>query len=154
MNHLTNISIAPLLANRIVLCSAGQSKEEVLSQLVKLICRTVPALDASSLQKQLLQREQTMSTTLDTGLSIPHIRVDEVEQVTAALAILPEALPDTSGKQIKAMFLFLSPNRSAFFQQHLQLLAHLAETFTPELLTRLSCAVTTQEVLEELEKRQ
>lgn len=150
---MKQLAITSLISDRIILGCAGQTKKEILSQLVRLICRTERNLDAALIEKQLLQREQSLSTTLDTGLSIPHIRIDELEQVIAALAILPKALPEAGNKQIKAMFLFLSPNRPEFFQQHLQLLAHLAETFTPELLARLSCAVTTQEVLESLDNK-
>ena len=129
------------------------SKTEVVEHLVQLVCKENASLDVQEVLPQILQREESMSTTLDTGLSIPHARLEEVENISAALAICPQGMQDPSKPEISvhAMLLFLSPAQPAFFQRHLQFLAAVAETFQPELMKELLSCATVQEIIEKLE---
>ena len=100
------------------------SKTEVIERLVYLVCQGNPSLDVQEVLPQILQREESMSTTLDTGLSMPHARLEEIEKFSVALAVLPKGIQDPSKPEvsIRAMLLFLSPAQPAFFQRHLQFL--------------------------------
>lgn len=136
------INIAALLQDRIFILPGRPAKEDVLKRLTQAVCRTAEALDAQTVWEQIVQRERGLGTTLDTGLSIPHVRLEELEEFKAALAVLPQGIQDGAGRtETKAVFLFLSPARPVYFQKHLQLLACLAETFSPTFLAGLSrCA--------------
>lgn len=129
------------------------SKTDVIKQLTKVVCRGGSNLDEAEVLAQVLKREEGISTTLDTGLSIPHARLEELDAFKAALAVLPQGIEDPSGPhlEIKAMFLFLSPARQAFFQQHLQILAALAEVFKPEFISALSTCQNAQQVLDKID---
>lgn len=83
---------------------------------MRTVCRDYPQLDPADVASQVLKREEGISTTLDTGLSIPHARLEELGDFTAALAVLPEPLRDqtNSDLSIRVMFLFLSPAKPAF----------------------------------------
>ena len=140
------ISLFSLVGERIVLVKQPFTKQQLLKQLVQQIGQAVSGLDPTFILEQIVQREQAMSTTLDTGINIPHVRVEGLDRIMAALAVLPRPLLDTNGKQIKAMFLFLSPARPEFFQQHLQVLATLAETFTADFLMQLTAATHEQQI--------
>ncbi len=135
-----------LPAQRIFLFRDPASKDEVLEQLLRVLCLDGGVLDRREVQRQIAEREKGMSTTLDTGLAIPHVRLEELERFEAALAVLPQGLPDPAAhKEIKVLFLLLSPARPAFFQKHLQVLGLLAQTFTPELMARLGACTTAAE---------
>lgn len=136
-------NLSSLLAPGSVFVIGGKpSKAEVIKRLVQAACQGESKLDGEDVLAQVLKREDGISTTLDTGLSIPHARLEELDGFKAALAILPEGIQDPAGPnlEIKAMFLFLSPARQAFFQKHLQILAALAEIFKPEFIAELAAS--------------
>ncbi len=148
-NTTGKFKISRLLpSDRIFLVEGKPAKAEVIGRLTQAVCRGEQQLDASEVLAQVLKREEGISTTLDTGLSIPHARLEELENFKAALAVLPQGIEDPSGPhlEIKAMFLFLSPARQAFFQQHLQILASLAEVFKPDFIAELAACADAQAV--------
>ncbi len=145
--------ISSLLSpERIFLVTDKPAKAEVIRRLTQAVCSGENNLEASDVLAQVLKREEGISTTLDTGLSIPHARLEELDSFKAALAVLPQGIEEPSGPhlEIKAMFLFLSPARQAFFQQHLQILSALAEVFKPDFIAELSMCKTVQEIAAKL----
>lgn len=153
-NQTGKFKISSLLpAERVFRIEGKPAKAEVIERLTRAVCAGVPNLDADEVLAQVLKREKGISTTLDTGLSIPHARLEELEGFQAALAVLPQGIEDPSGPhlEIKAMFLFLSPARQAFFQQHLQILAALAEVFKPEFISALTTCQNARQVLDKLD---
>lgn len=139
-NEQSKLSLGSLITpSRVLFAQGYPGKKELIEALVRTVCRDYPQLDPADVASQVLKREEGISTTLDTGLSIPHARLEELSDFTAALAVLPEALrdPNNSDLPIRVMFLFLSPAKPAFFQKHLQILSTLAETFKPEFIQEL-----------------
>lgn len=140
---------------QIYIVPPGQTKQAVIRRLVELICHAEPALGPEEVLREVLRREEGISTTLDTGLSIPHARLEEIADFKAALAVFPTPLPDPVNPHhtIKAMFLFLSPSKPEFFQRHLQILAALAQTFKPEFMDELAQLQMPQDVLAHFKPR-
>lgn len=140
---------------QICIVPSGQTKQAVIRRLVELICHAEPALGAEDVLREVLRREEGISTTLDTGLSIPHARLEEIADFKAALAVFPAPVPEPHNPHhaIKAMFLFLSPSKPEFFQRHLQILAALAQTFKPEFMDELAQLQTPQDVLAHFKPR-
>ena len=85
---------------------------------------------------KVLEREQGISTTLDTGLAVPHARMDNLPDICAVLGLVPQGLrdPKQADLTIRAVFLFFSPNRQEAFTQHLHLLRGVSQLFQPELI--------------------
>ncbi len=133
---------------RVLLAEDYPSKKELISALVQVVCRDYKQLDPADVAAQVLKREEGISTTLDTGLSIPHARLEELTDFAAAVAVLRKPLRETSGNElpIRVMFLFLSPAKPAFFQKHLQILSALAEKFKPEFIEELALLSNAEEV--------
>ncbi|MBE6420606.1 MAG: PTS sugar transporter subunit IIA [Elusimicrobium sp.] len=115
------------------------SQAELIMRLAQLACKHLPQLNAQEVAEQVLKREQGIGTTLETGLGIPHARVEELEDFAAAFAVLPAPLITPTGASVRVMFLLLSPAQTPFFSKHLQLLASLAEKFTHPFVEKL-CA--------------
>jgi mannitol/fructose-specific phosphotransferase system IIA component (Ntr-type) len=100
--------------------------------------------------------DEGISTTLDTGLSLPHARVDGLAEIAAALAILPQGVKDPKqpGAPVRAMFLFFSPNRQDAFTRHLQVLRGVSTLFQADLLDELCALKTPKAALDLLRSRQ
>lgn len=144
---MTQSGISGLLnSNNTLLVTDSIKKEDLIARLAELACAGLSETDAKDVLAHVLRREAGISTTLDTGLAIPHARVDEISDFRAALAVLPNGIKD-GGMEIKVMFLFLSPAEPKFFQKHLQLLAELSETFKESFTAALTRAKSTDEIL-------
>jgi PTS system nitrogen regulatory IIA component len=137
---------------RVIIVKGAKGKESIIAKLVSFIARDYPKLEKDVILDKVLKREQGISTTLDTGISIPHARIDEIKDFVVALALIPNGLRETSGQsvEIKAMFLFLSPSDTAFFQKHLKLLAILSSTFQPEFIEKLCRLKTPRQIIKEI----
>lgn len=117
----------------------GKSKDEILESLVHRLCEK-KGLDAKSFLAKAIEREKGISTTLDTGLSLPHGRMDSLDKIVAALAIIPGGVtdPKQADLTIRLMFLFYSPNKQESFPLHLQLMRGIASLFQAPLIDELS----------------
>ena len=144
----TNFPLA-LSAKKIFIINDDISKHDLVVKLVNAACADLP-LDKEEILSAVLKREQGISTTLDTGLSIPHARVDALAAFQAAAAVLPKGITDDYGLEIKVMFLFLTPSGPAYFPQHLKLLAALAEKFNDAFIEQLAACKNEEEVLRKI----
>lgn len=146
------INIADLIAQRVWLAPAETNKQQVLEQSARLLCEADPALHFEEIFPQILAREEELSTTLDSGLSIPHVRLENFDKTVAALAVLPRPLQDSNGLPIKAVFLFITPVRSEFFQTHLLVLSAAVERFSPSFMDKLAVCQTPEEIVQLLQQ--
>ena len=134
-----------LPASKILLLPNMDCKKEVLHRLVVTAWPEISAQEAADLALQIEKREETISTALRTGIAFPHIRVEGIKELKAALALFPKPFPFSGGKKVRALLLFLSPADPAFFRQHLQFLSIGAQTFTADFVRKLSaCSQATQ----------
>ncbi len=138
-----------LNSQQVYLINNPTTKQELVQYLVSNICAGT-ALNQEEVFKAIIKREQGISTTLESGLSIPHARLEGLTSFKAVLAVIPQGIKDAYGKNIKVMFLFLSPSGVQYFPEHLKLLAKLAETFTPAFIDELTGLKTTEEIAAKL----
>lgn len=84
------------------------------------------ALPVERLRDGILEREQTMSTAVGHGVSIPHAYVDGLDATRCTVGVIPSGLPieTADGAPIRLVFLLLSPKDRA--EVHLQSLAAIA----------------------------
>ena len=145
------MDINPLKLNsqQIFLVNNPTNKQELVQYLVSNICKGT-ALNQDEVFKAIIKREQGISTTLESGLSIPHARLEGLTSFRAVVAVIPQGVQDNYGKNIKVMFLFLSPSGEQYFPEHLKLLAKLAETFTPAFIEELCNLKTVEEIAAKL----
>ena len=139
-----------LSKKRIFIIKDNISKTDLIVKLVNCICDALPTVDRQDVVNAVLKREQGISTTLDTGLSIPHARVEDLAAFEAAAAVLPNGITDEYGLQIKVMYLFLSPAGPAYFVQHLRMLANLAEKFNSSFIEALSATQNEEDILKQI----
>lgn len=132
-----SLSIGRLLReDLVVLPPAGLDKDGLIAFLAKELCAKAGLGDHAPYLAKVLEREQGISTTLDTGLAVPHARMDNLPDICAVLGLVPQGLPDPKQADltIRAVFLFFSPNRQEAFTQHLHLLRGVSTLFQPALI--------------------
>jgi PTS system nitrogen regulatory IIA component len=110
------------------LCRApGVSKKRLFETAANFICEDQQSFDASEVYNKLLARERLGSTALGDGIAIPHSRVSNCEVSVGALITLDEGIdfdaPD--GGSVDILFLLLVPEEAQ--QEHLNILAGLAQ---------------------------
>ncbi|MDX6769655.1 MAG: PTS sugar transporter subunit IIA [Elusimicrobiota bacterium] len=149
------LKVSPLLSEEVVLLPGdGMDKNAVLDRLAAAVCRKAGLPDHLPYLGKVLEREGGISTTLDTGLSLPHARLDGIPGIMAGLAVLKKPVPDPkqTDLSIRVMFLFFSPNRPDAFPLHLQLLRGVSSLFQPAAIDQLTAAPTPAAVLELVRK--
>ena len=101
----------------------GDSKFQIIEELIKLLDENGHLLDFDLALKDVLAREGYLSTGLENGLAIPHAKTDGVNGLQIALGIKPDGVDFESldGKPAKLIFLVLSPRNTS--GPHIQTLA-------------------------------
>jgi nitrogen PTS system EIIA component len=131
--------IADLLnADRIACNAQATSKKRVLEQLSGLIADSVPQLTQSEVFESLIGRERLGSTGLGRGVAIPHGRLKGEVRPTGAFVKLTHGVDfdAVDGQPVDLLFALMVPESAV--DEHLQILAQLAEMFSdPELCRRL-----------------
>lgn len=130
-------------------------KEELLNALIARICESYSLANKAELSAKIQEREKGISTTLETGLSIPHARVDGLNDFAAGLALVPRGLSDPRkpSSSIRLIFLFLSPNKREFYARHLQILREVSSFFQSDFIETLN-QVSTAEALRLIHSRE
>lgn len=149
------IKISKLLTeDSIIMAPKGADKKKLIELLVEKLCASKDLKDPGACMAKVMEREQGISTTLDTGLSLPHARMDCVKNIVAAMALVPDGIvdPAQSDLTIRLMFLFFSSTRSEMLPLHLQLLRAVSSLFQPAVIAQVSAAPGPAEALEIIRK--
>lgn len=142
-----------IIPERVVSGLAVTGKKHALEQLSQLLAQHTPDLAAEEVFDSLISREQLGSTGLGRGVAIPHgrmrgLRVPLGACVQLATPIDYDALDHTP---VDLLFALLVPEESP--DEHLQLLAQLAQMFCDAAFTQRLRASLTSQALYELIQR-
>ena len=133
------MQIADILSTERVVCDLNlASKKAALETLAELIADAVSGLSGDEVLNSLLHRERLGGTGLGNGIALPHGRLKNGRDTIAAFIRLRRGVDyDALDRQpVDLMFALLVPEKST--EEHLQVLAKLAETFdSPTFLQRL-----------------
>jgi len=116
----------------------SSSKKKLLEIISQELARNSDSLSAREIFESLCARERLGSTGLGKGVAIPHGRVKGNQSIQAAFIRLKKPLPFDSvdGQPVDLLFAMTVPENCN--EDHLKLLAHVAELFSdPELLKAL-----------------
>ena len=128
------MNISDIISPDRVVCDIdASSKKRALEQLSDMIATdSSPSLLPQDVVDSLIARERLGSTGIGYGVAIPHGRVKNTDHAIAAFARLHEGIDfDAADNQtVDLLFALLVPEDST--NEHLQLLAQLAEMFSDE----------------------
>jgi PTS system nitrogen regulatory IIA component len=114
------------IANR----QSSSSKKNSLEMLSRLLAESLPDFADSEIFDSLIGRERLGSTGLGNGVALPHGRVNGLKAPIAALITLEQGIDFDAidNKPVDLLFALLVPEQST--DEHLQILARLAEMFS------------------------
>jgi PTS system nitrogen regulatory IIA component len=138
-----------LTRERVVCGIKVRSKKAILEALANLIASPASKLASAEVFNSLLSRERLGSTGLGHGVAIPHGRINHGSRTYGAFARTEEGIDfDALDNQpVDLFFSLLVPDRAT--DQHLQILAQLAEMFSDdEFLARLRASRSHDELFE------
>ena len=109
-------------------CAApGISKKRLFETAASFICEDQTTLESSEVYNKLLARERLGSTALGGGIAIPHCRISNCTEAVGSLITLEQGIEfDAPDEQpVDLLFLLLVPEEAQ--QEHLNILAGLAQ---------------------------
>lgn len=125
----------------------ARDKQGIVEELIDLIVRTGRIQDRKAVVKAVLEREKKMSTGMHHGLAIPHGKTDSVDNLVAAVGLIPEGVDFDSqdGEPSRIFILTVSPvNRSG---PHIQFLAEISRLLTQQQIRDAILASASEEEL-------
>lgn len=144
------MQVAELLdIDRISCDHHAASKKRVLEQLSRLIADSQTDLSQIQVFDSLISRERLGSTGFGHGVAIPHGRVKHNSKTIAAMVKLQDGVDydAVDNQPVDLFFALLVPENST--EEHLQLLAQLAEMFSDrEFIGQLRASHDAQALLD------
>ncbi|MDX1516231.1 MAG: PTS sugar transporter subunit IIA [Woeseiaceae bacterium] len=127
------LSLEDIIKPDNVLCNANaRSKKHCMEILSELLVRSIPDIPADDIFSNLVERERLGCTSLNAGVAFPHCRVDGLEDSTAALIKLSDAVDfDCSdGEPVDLVFGLMVPMEVD--DRHLAEITSIAEVLANE----------------------
>jgi fructose-specific phosphotransferase system IIA component len=105
----------------------GNSKEEVINELVDLFVSDNRVTNVEEIRKAVFEREKIMSTGIGSGFAIPHAKSDAVKEMVAAFgkSAHPVDFNSNDNQPVNLVFLFVSNNR--LVGDHIKLLSRISK---------------------------
>ncbi|MDR2364074.1 MAG: cation:proton antiporter [Spirochaetaceae bacterium] len=118
----------------IILDLRGNTKEQIITELVDLLDSQGKLLDRDEALGDVLRREKTMSTGMEHGIALPHGKSDAVTDICVAVGIKKEGVDFESldGEKSRLFILVISPKKTS--GPHIQFLAAIGSVLKDETL--------------------
>jgi PTS system nitrogen regulatory IIA component len=142
-------SLVIITADTIILNLKGNTKETVFGELFDILAAQGKLLDRTAALKDLIDREQTMSTAIPNGIALPHAKTNSVKELTIAIGIKKSGLDFDSPLEDKARIIILAlapPNKAKPLYEFL--LAITTALNDDTLRSKILAAKTPEEVAE------
>ncbi len=125
----------------------AETKEDALKGLVEVLFQKGLLEDSDPTLNKLIAREAIMSTGLEHGIAIPHIRTDEVTTLVGLVAIVQSGVKDYTtidGSSVNIIIMTMSPTNLQ--TPHLRLIAHIGQILDETGRSKLLAARTENEM--------
>jgi len=146
------VNLSSLLAPERVECGAtAGSKKRLLENIGHLIATSEPSLTSTEIFENLIARERLGSTGIGHGTAIPHGRINGLSAPVAAFVQLGTGInfDAIDEKPVDLVFALIVPEQAT--DEHLNILATLAEMFNNEqFCNNLRACNSSEELMEKL----
>jgi mannitol/fructose-specific phosphotransferase system IIA component (Ntr-type) len=99
---------SPIVPAQIILALKEKTKETVINELLDMLAAQGKLLNLDIALKDLLDREQAMSTAIPNSIAIPHAKTTAVQELTIAIGIKNVGLDFDSPLDDKARIIILA----------------------------------------------
>lgn len=125
-----------LSADRILILSGKQEKDDVLNALIETLV-DLPGIDGrDDIARGIFHRESLLSTGIGNGLGVPHVRLSELEESHMAMAIVPEGIEgyeSLDNQPVKIVFMVVAGKDHRTL--HVKLLQSISNLFSNSQLS-------------------
>ncbi len=138
-----------LKSDKIITELKGESKEDVINELLDLFKNDSRVIDISKVKTAVIEREKIMTTAIGKLIAIPHAKSDAVREMIAAFGKFnrPFDFDSLDSKPVYLVFLFVSTNEAA--SDHIKLLSRISRMMdNDEFRKNLLTAETAEEIYE------
>lgn len=104
-NHHSPLAI--ITADTITFNLKGKTKESIINELLDILATQGKLLKRDTALKDLLAREQTMSTAIPNGIAIPRAKTNAVQELIAAIGIKKSGVDFDSALDDKSHIIIL-----------------------------------------------
>lgn len=143
------MSLDDLLDASLITIQLGEgNKFQIIEELLDLAVNAGKVYNRERALKDLIEREQYLSTGFENGLAVPHAKSEAVSEMVLVFGLNKEGVDFDSldGKPTHFIFLLLSPMDTS--GPHIQTLALLARNFQkPDTINMLKNAVSVDEII-------
>jgi len=110
----------------------GETKEEIINELLDLLMKSGKIRDRAKALQSLLEREERMSTGIQDGVAIPHAKTDAVTEMVACVGLKPGGMDFQSldGRPSQIFIMTLSPTSGS--GPHVRFLASVSRLLQDE----------------------
>ena len=132
----------------------GNTKDEILEELLSLLCQSGNIEDRAMVLNALKERESSMSTGLEKGIAIPHAKTNGVRETCVAIGLKKEGVNFDSldGEPSKIFIMLASPIENSGPQMR-AMAAFSGALMRDEVRAALMNAESAETVIEILEER-
>jgi fructose-specific phosphotransferase system IIA component len=150
------MKVLELLNNNYIIPSLqGQTKEEVINELIDLFKEDTRVVDLEKVRDAVLEREKIMSTGVGKGFAIPHGKTNAVNDILAAFgkSNIPIEYDSLDGHPVNLVFLLVGKDN--LVSKHIKLLSRISRMMNKdEFREKLIKATTSEEILEIFKKEE
>jgi PTS system nitrogen regulatory IIA component len=149
-NHRSPLAI--ITSDTITFNLKGKTKETIINELLNMLEVQGKLLNRDIALKDLMEREQTMSTAIPNGIAIPHAKTTAVQELTIAIGIKKSGIDFDSPLEDKTRIIILAiapPDESKLLYGFL--LAITASLNDDALRLKILAAQTPDEIVELLQ---
>jgi fructose-specific phosphotransferase system IIA component len=150
------MKVLELLNNNYIIPSLqGQTKEEVINELIDLFKEDPRVVDLEKVRDAVLEREKIMSTGVGKGFAIPHGKTNAVNDILAAFgkSDSPIEYDSLDGHPVNLVFLLVGKDN--LVSKHIKLLSRISRMMNKdEFREKLIKATTSEEILEIFKKEE
>jgi len=128
---------------------AAPDKQQLLTRLVDLLLESGRVRDRDALMRELVKREQVMSTGIGGGIAIPHALTNDIESLTIVFArtAAPIDFQAMDAQPVDLVFMLVGPKSAASL--YVKLLARVSRLLQNEAFKeRLRGAAQVDEIME------
>jgi mannitol/fructose-specific phosphotransferase system IIA component (Ntr-type) len=144
----SSLLFSTIVPRHIILNLKGKTKESIINELFDVLEIQGKLTDRTTALKDLLDREQTMSTGIPNGIAIPHAKTNAVQELTTVIGIKKSGLDFDSPLDDKARIIVLAlapPDKSKLLYEFLIAITTVLSDDT--LRSKILAAKTTVEVV-------
>jgi fructose PTS system EIIBC or EIIC component len=135
----------------------GDSKEEVINELIDLFKKDDRVKDLDSIRNSVLEREKIMSTGVGKGFAIPHAKTNSVNEIIAAFGKLEKPIDFQALDDQPVNLVFLLIGKENLAGPHIKLLSRISRMMNIDAFRESLAKATTSEemysLFEEEEKK-